>query len=611
MDDCNDDRPAPDLDLTMLDLAMLDALAPLHLRLDAEGRILGLGRGLQKLLGARAAVGGALRDHFEIDGADRLSDLLGSEIAARPRSATAARLSGAVLCGAVLCGPSLPGGAEQLIILFALDSDLPEAARRAGLTAADLAPAGAAVLRASTLAAERAAQTRRLAAANSRIVALAKTREDALLQAKTDALTGLPNRAALLERTGDGAPYHAALQIDIDHFKAINDRFGHEAGDKALIAVAASLRAALRPGDFIARTGGDEFVAVLYDPIDVAGADAIAADLIERVSAPRDGAQGPRLGLSIGVRMVEPGERRCFSRLIADADLALYTAKNGGRGRCVFFTGAFRDAIEQEAEMIDIIRQGLREDAFRPFFQPQVSVMCGSLMCVEALARLEHPSKGMLTPDAFLEPAKSAGLLGEIDAQIRGKAFRIFADWRNAGLAPPQLALNVAAEVLTAPDYIDTICHELDCVDLFPQDIALEILENAVVGQRNAALEAAIHALAERGFAIHLDDFGGLADCVASLVSLPITKVKLDRSVISGVDQNPLAKRTARSVIDLSTHLGAIPLAERVETDSERAALADIGCAEIQGFCLAAPMPAAAFGDWLTEAGRLDDAASG
>lgn len=424
-----------------------------------------------------------------------------------------------------------------------------------------------------------------------------------------DILTGLPNRRAMqehLERLIVGRRRHgrnfAVLHLDLDRFKQINDNLGHGAGDELLRKVAAALQGQIRSGDFAARVGGDEFLVALSDPGNLADVGAAASRMIEAISRPTTiGDKIAQVGASVGIATVDADSGSDAERLLGNADIALYLAKNAGRGRYCFFQEGDRAALERRERLLEELHRGLDRDELVAFFQPQVDGVSGAVLGFEALARWRHPEQGLLGPGVFLDLAFEHGLADRVsDAMVR-QATMALAHWRAAGLEAPKVSVNLAGRELRDETVADRLLCALEQTGLSPSDVAVEIVESVLFGDDHDPSIANIQRLSDFGFAIELDDFGTGHASIANLSRFKVDRIKIDRSFVSGLESGTEQERILRAVIELAANLEIDCLAEGVETDSERSKLLSLGCRQFQGFGIAKPMSEAGITDWLVE----------
>lgn len=451
--------------------------------------------------------------------------------------------------------------------------------------------------RGAGVAALRAARSE----AEARLAQLERVRRDAETAAMHDALTGMANRRYLarhLEDIGaadEGPAEIALLLIDLDRFKAINDTLGHAAGDAVLREISDRLRAALVPGAFAARIGGDEFVIVLASDRVRDAADRLADRVIEaaRRPVPFDD-QLCRLGASVGVA-VTPRPEAQLDRLLSAADLALYRAKARGRSRTEHFSPALHLEMVEARRLGDDILRGLEADEFLPHHQPVIDAASGAVAAVEAMARWAHPDRGLLSPSAFLTAAAEIGALAEIDRIVMRRALEDRAGWAAAGLVPPSLSVNVSAARLAEPD----LAAEVAAAALPPGALVFELGEAADAAVRDERVRWTLDRLAELGVETEVDDFGAGAASAATLALLRPRRVKIDRSFVAPMLETPARRALVAALADLGRSLGLGVTAEGVETRAHAEALRALGCSRLQGYAFAPPMSAAAMADWL------------
>ncbi|MBX2805045.1 MAG: EAL domain-containing protein [Hyphomicrobiales bacterium] len=425
-------------------------------------------------------------------------------------------------------------------------------------------------------------------------------------RALTDELTGLPNRRALhelLSKIDDSQWPHdhvAVMHIDLDKFKQINDTLGHAAGDAALQHATKAMAAHIRQEDFIARIGGDEFVLVFFGNLPEETLAKRAEDLIADVSAPFVYmGKECNIGGSVGIACGEQSDGIPLERYMTNADLALYTAKNAGRGTYRFFTPNLRTQHEEIEDLKAQIRKGLESQQFEPYFQPQVEGRSGKIVGFEALARWHHPTRGLLTPYHFLGAAAEGELLEQLDSHLIEQAFANMRRWLDDGLDIPQISVNLSASRLREVDLVDVLLSAADRTDLDPALIGFEILESAMIDANSEQMIENIKNLSRAGFRVELDDFGTGHASISNLRNFKVDRIKIDRSFVKDVHlYSELAKITS-AMIGLAHSLRVDALAEGVETAEERLVLNALGCDHIQGFGVARPMSGSDVPAWI------------
>ena len=424
--------------------------------------------------------------------------------------------------------------------------------------------------------------------------------------ASVDELTGLPNRRALydhIQRYDAGHWPHsnvAVMQIDLDRLKIINDTMGHAAGDKALRHASAAMISADHPNMFVARTGGDEFVLLLFGDFDSDALKDIADQLIATISTPFI-VEGKECyaGASVGIETGSFADGLPLDSYIRNADLALYTAKNGGRGKSRFFSPTLRTQIEKVEELQSDMRDGLQKGEFRPYFQPQVEGRSGKIVGFESLARWHHPSRGVLTPFHFLSAAEDARLLDQLDQHLMVSTFTTLRTWIDQGLDVPQVSLNLTTSRLLDVDLVDSILFAASDAGVDPSKISVEILESAMIDNTSKRMIENIKNLSAAGIKVELDDFGTGHASISNLRHFRVDRIKIDRSFVKDVHLYSELARITSAMIGLAHSLRIDVLAEGIETPEERLVLNALGCDHIQGFGVAHPMPASDVPDWL------------
>jgi diguanylate cyclase (GGDEF)-like protein len=410
-----------------------------------------------------------------------------------------------------------------------------------------------------------------------------------------DFLTRLPNRM-YLERTleeraarcvasGGGV---ALLQVDLDGFKRINDTLGHSAGDAMLIHTAETIRRHLRDGDFVARTGGDEFVIVCDTDGGMAGFDDLARRIIDDVSKPivYDGHEC-RLGMSIGIAGAF-GARVERQRLLVNADLALYRAKSLGRNRFEFYTASLQAEIVNAKRIADNIIGGLERGEFIPYYQPQVDARTHAIVGVEALARWRHPARGVLAPAEFIPVAEELGVIAAIDGAVLEGALVHHRAWRAAGLRPPRLSVNVSLRRLHEEGLIETLRR----LDVAPGELSFELVESIYLDERDERFSLTVERLKALGIDIEIDDFGSGYASIISLTKIKPRRLKIDRQLVTPIVHSQAQRRLVRSIVEIGRSLDIEVAAEGVETMAHARLLRELGCDILQGYAFARPMPA-------------------
>jgi len=415
-------------------------------------------------------------------------------------------------------------------------------------------------------------------------------------QALHDALTGLPNRVLALDRAQQMLARArrqqipvAALYVDVDGFKHINDTFGHAAGDQLLQIVAERLGTVVREGDTAARLGGDEFVVLLEGSTLDAGPELVADRLLEVMRQPYElqSAAGRPLTVtaSIGIAM---GIRESADELLRDADLAMYEAKQTGRNGFAVFESSMqttsRDRITLEMDLAD----ALEREQFFLVYQPTFDLRSKRVLGVEALIRWRHPTRGVLAPAAFMAIAEASTLIVPIGRWVLGEACRQTALWRQRGHALA-ISVNVSARQLDDDGLVDDVREALLESGLEPSALTLEITETVLMRDAGAAAEH-LRQLKEIGVRIAIDDFGVGYSSLAYLRQLPADTLKIDRSFIAGVATSSASAALIRTLVQLGRTLDIETLAEGIEDQAQLETLQRENCEQGQGFLFSRPL---------------------
>jgi diguanylate cyclase (GGDEF)-like protein/PAS domain S-box-containing protein len=410
-----------------------------------------------------------------------------------------------------------------------------------------------------------------------------------------DPLTGLANRALMQDRLEHAladrrARRHAVLLLDLDDFKAVNDDCGHEAGDAVLTAVARRLECSVRPADTVARLGGDEFVVLMEDVEGRRDVVPVAERLLRALREPVVwGDERFRVGGSVGVTLTDAADRRGIDDLLRDADLAMYVAKSGGKDRVRVFERGMREEVAAQDELVRDLRAAVDCDELRVLYQPQVDLRTGTVTGVEALARWQSRSRGLVEPAGFIPVAEATGAIDAIDDWVIGRACAQLRAWDAAGLPELRMAVNVSPRRLATGDLAVSLAAAARAAGVDPGRLEIEVPEAVASGPDAAAGIREVRAL---GVHVAIDDFGTGSSSLARLQGLPLDRLKIDTSSVALLAAGAAVGSLADAVIALGNSLGLEVVAEGVEDAGQLAALRSLGCDAAQGRLFGAPVPA-------------------
>mgnify|MGYP001077773004 CR=1 FL=1 len=407
-----------------------------------------------------------------------------------------------------------------------------------------------------------------------------------------DARTGLPNRRYLdrflSERaaaTGDESGI-ALLHIDLDRFKQINDTLGHAAGDAMLVHAANVLRENVHDGDFVARIGGDEFVVVSALRNGRRDLTRLASRIIDRMRHPMPYmGHECRCGVSVGIAYQRAGKVD-DKRLLIDADIALYRAKGRGRNRYEFFTAALQAEIVSTKQMADDILSGIEQGQFIAWYQPQFDARTHEVSGVEALARWEHPTRGVVPPDLFMPIAEDLNVVATIDRMILEQTLAWMDVWRAQGIVVPRASVNVSARRLRDENLIKSLRK----LDIAPGSISFELVESIYLDESDDIVAFNIDQIRELGIDIEIDDFGTGYASIVSLLKLRPRRLKIDRQLVMPVVESESQRQLIASIVDIGHSLGIGVVAEGVETDEHARIVTDLQADVLQGYAFARPL---------------------
>lgn len=410
-------------------------------------------------------------------------------------------------------------------------------------------------------------------------------------------LTGLLDRAQLFRRleaaygraTNDNPV--AVLFVDVDHFKLVNDSLGHEAGDAVLVEVAARLRACTRPEDAVARLGGDEFVVVLEGTSPREASD-VALRGIDAISSPwAIGRREISITASIGLAVSGP-EAESADQVLRNADTALYEAKRAGRARVQAFNSDIHRRVLRRIELETEIRRALREDEFALHYQPQVDLISGRVVGVEALLRWQHPTLGAIPPSEFVPIAEDTGLILPLGRWVLREALKQLHAWSAVrgcrGLGT--VTINISPVQLGDPNFVEDVRCALRDSGVEPSAVCLELTESSLMQGPSRTIDL-LTELQSLGVYIGIDDFGTGHSSLARLRDLPVEIVKIDRSFVDGLGRDGHESAIVASIMSLAFAMGLHAIAEGVEQPAQAKALTRLGCTTAQGYLFSAAQP--------------------
>lgn len=416
-------------------------------------------------------------------------------------------------------------------------------------------------------------------------------------QATHDTLTGLPNRSllvGLLEQAGETLARRdgslAVLFFDLDRFKVVNDSLGHVAGDELLRVVADRVSSVLRPGDVLARLGGDEFTVMLTD---VEESEAVGvAERLQAALRPPVVLEGKDFSVSASVGIVRTTTPLDPAELLRRADAAMYRSKDLGRNRICTFDESLLAEVSQRLELDQQLRRAFERDELRVHYQPEVDLARGTITGAEALLRWEHPDRGLLTAGEFVPVAEDNGMIVPLGSWVLAEACRTVAAWCDGGIVDHRFVIrvNLSARQLDRPGLAEEVASVLATTGLEPRRLCLEVTETALMNDADLGL-AALGELHRVGVRLAIDDFGTGYSSLSFLKRFPLDVLKIDRSFVDGLPDDPEDVAIVTTILGLARSLGLAVTAEGVESEAQRQALVDLGCRTAQGFLFSAAVP--------------------
>jgi diguanylate cyclase (GGDEF)-like protein len=440
---------------------------------------------------------------------------------------------------------------------------------------------------------------------------LARREEELAFLATHDPLTGLPNRTLILDRveqmlarSARNQTPVAALFVDLDNFKTINDTLGHGVGDQLLCAVASRLGGVVRDVDALGRLGGDEFVVIVEELSVDAGPELVAERLLEALKHPFKLGENEETRLTVTASVgVAAGKRDCAEELLRDADIAMYSAKWDGKNRYAVFESAMQDTVQNRMELDMDLHEALDRGEFFLAYQPTFTLSDMTPTGVEALIRWKHPTRGIVQPDTFIPLLEETGLITEVGRWVLREACRQGATWRDAGYEIT-MAVNVSGRQLDTDELLVDIEEALSDSGMAADQLTVEITETTLM--RN--IEQTARRLTEikrLGVRIAIDDFGTGYSSLAHLQQFPVDALKIDRSFISGLRSNKEGETLIHTLVQLGKALSLETFAEGIEQQDELSLLKDEDCDNGQGFLFARPLDVAAIESFFPRNGDV------
>ena len=386
------------------------------------------------------------------------------------------------------------------------------------------------------------------------------------------------------------------LFLDLDNFKLVNDSLGHEVGDRLLITVAERLRASVRAEDTAARFGGDEFTVLLENVTDVTEAVRVADNIMRALLVPFVlESREVFVTTSIGIVLGTSGRERPTD-LLRNADVALYRAKANGKATYEMFDALLNVQALERLDLEADLRRAIERREFAVHYQPQLELQTGSLAGWEALVRWMHPERGPMPPGTFLSVAEETGLIFQIGSQVLEEACRQAQEWHEQHPktdAPLKMSVNISTRQLQRPDeLVREVVRVLEKTRLAPGSLVLEITESMLMGDAEYNVDV-LGKLKDLGIGIAVDDFGTGYSNLAYLKRFPVDLLKVDKSFVDGLEDNPEDTAIVKAIVDLARALGMQTVAEGIETTEQADQLRDLECELGQGYYFSEPLPAA------------------
>ena len=416
--------------------------------------------------------------------------------------------------------------------------------------------------------------------------------------AMTDSLTQLPNRhwmnqqlPEIIRKATASNQKFGVMFIDLDNFKNINDTLGHQEGDRCLIDIAQALRESIRKQDHVIRLGGDEFMVLLLSLEDINVVGEIASHLLISLRSAGEGSEWTtmRTRASIG-GAIFPDDATTAEALIQAADIAMYEAKRTGKDRFTRYTSAMHDHLSDRVTLETALQQAVPENQLMLYLQPRVDSFNGNLCGFEALLRWQHPVMGLISPDRFIPLAEETNLIVDIGNWVANSTCELIARWMNEGRSIQPISINVSAKQLKDRSFREALERSMQRYGVSSSQIAIELTESSMVGDDKTTQEE-LRMLEGMGLKLMIDDFGTGYSSLSHLQKLNVDVLKIDKSFVQALSSQDQSEPLCQAMIQIGKTLGMAVVAEGVETEEQLVALQAMGCDEIQGFLIAAPLP--------------------
>jgi diguanylate cyclase (GGDEF)-like protein len=398
----------------------------------------------------------------------------------------------------------------------------------------------------------------------------------------------------------------ALFFLDLDHFKSINDSLGHNVGDEVLKSVTHRLTKILKKEDTLARLGGDEFTIIMGNINDTQEATQLAEKIIGALSDPITvNLNRLYVSFSIGISLY-PEDGDNTQNLLKYADAAMYKAKDGGRNDFQFYSSEMTDLAHKRVVMEANLQDGLKNEDFLVYYQPQFNAKSNKLIGLEALVRWKHPIMGLVKPSEFIALAEATGLVVGLDKFVMKTAMKQIYKWHSAGLNPGVVSLNISIRQLQKKDFISFLKSMMAETKCKKEWLELEITEGHIMSNPKETIEI-LNQISDMGIRLSIDDFGTGYSSLSHLKKLPISKLKIDRSFVEDLPHNQDSAVIAKSIIALAHSLNLTVIAEGVETIEQKEFLLKNGCENIQGYLYSKPIPEHELEIFLKEGFNIDN----